>query len=265
MDFEKALEIMKIKKDYSIKELEKRYLILIKMYKNKEANKLDKSETMDDINRAYKILGNKLKGIDDTVIEERSFSNKFGEFMHYHKFHIIFTIIIVVLAVSLTYSILTRKKNDIRMVFQGLYGNRVNVTDIVNDQIKSVNYPEVHLISLNDESKSLEDAAMMQKAFAVLYSGGVDLYVVDEKNFTDLKEKAPLVDLSDIAKKSKASDTNLRYKVKDNSRELVGIDISESDFIKKLQIQGEKFIICIIDKSEFKDKALEVVEEILKK
>ncbi|AUS98155.1 hypothetical protein CDQ84_10560 [Clostridium thermosuccinogenes] len=282
-------EILGLKQGATREEIEKKYDILLKAYRAKkisgELSEEDEKE-WNAITEAYRELVeyksksamkpepispfhekvNKLirkMGMDD---------KKVNNFFHYHSKHILIGIIVlIVLAVSIR-SCVTAVQPDFNIVFIGEFF--MNDTEAMAEKIKTgvpdIKEPGIQIMTISksgDAENAQMDYAARMKIMAMMGTAEIDVMILDKTQFEIYGKQEALMDLQSFVEEAQISDelTKDCWLEIEETKEvhLYGIDVSESEFFKDLNLFGEEKIAAIAANTQNYDKAVKVIELLL--
>ncbi|OPX45380.1 hypothetical protein CLHUN_07500 [Ruminiclostridium hungatei] len=285
-----ARKILGVTKASSKEEIEKKYDVILKKYKilKMEGNLDQEAETeFQKSTDAYRIIMG--YEVEEPVVEKKeTYTDKAFEkigidrkkadnFFHYYKVHIIIGIIAVIIAAIFIHSIVTRVEPDTTI---GLLGEvNYDVQEGFKQKIVE-NLPELKVVAVDSAvlSTSLEDAqsySYWQKALVMIAASDIDVYLVNKYAFENYAINGAFMALDDIAKDndidvSKSDYLKLRAveeweeptisgdkprevkKYADTEPKLYGIDVTNSEFFKDLNIIGpEKILVLRVEPKNF--------------
>ena len=218
---------------------------------------------------------------------------KARNFYYYYKFHILGAIIAIIAIVFTVRGCVTRVDPDFMTAFIGKIS--YYETEKLKDAIK-LNIPEIKEPGFDGAFMSDDDAmggeqqyAMNMKATVLFAAGEIDIFITDKVNFERYAKQGAFLSLDEIAGQLGIDmEKNKDYIVKpeDGSEEdtgekptgdsannssdeigeahLYGIDISNSIVLKEAGIYGEELIASIFIRCEQKDKAVKMLQFLLK-
>lgn len=277
-----AYKVLGLKEGASRSEIERRYAVLFKKYKmSKSHEQQDGSPEInfEEITDAYNLLmGYSVKSAEEqTVKKPNPLLQKVGidekkaeNFIHYYKFHIIIGIIVLIVLVTTLRGCLTRIDPDINIALVGEFF--YTDSEPLKQNIKSI-YPELKEVGidgamLSDETKGQQEYAMQMKAMVLFAAGDVDIFILDKATFEKFGKQGAFASLDEIAERlqvDKAKNRDYVLKLEDQQQEhLYGLDVSSSPIFKDSEILGDEKIAAISVKSRHYDKAVKLMELMLK-
>ena len=283
MELKSAYEILGLKENANRDELEKRFELLIKKNKTdrmaEDFNRQNDILNLDKISEAYNtIISNELEilqreeekrnprkpnpifkmlGLDD---------KKARNYIYYYKFHYIFGLIGLILLAYLIISTVFHVNPDVNMALIGqIY---YKDTSILVNKIKA-NDSDIKQISidgvmLTNDSKNMQDSAMLQKAMILFAAADIDVFILDKTNFDKYSMQGVFINLDDVVSKLKLDKS--RYKdyilktSEDKEEHVYGIDINNSKILKEANIVGNNIMVAIKVNAKHYDKAVKILE-----
>ncbi len=294
---QEARAILGVTKDSSKEEIEKRYDVILKKHRIlKQEGNLDESAeyTFQKCTDAYRIIMG--YEVDEPKVErketytDKAFQKvgidrkKADNFFHYHKFHILIGIIAVIVIAFTIRSFVTRVEPDITIGMLGIVNQQA--VDGFENKIKE-NVPEIKEISvdsamLSGDSNDPQAYAYMQKAMVLIAASDTDLFLVNKYAYDSYATNGAFMDMGGIAKDldidvSKSDYLKLRVvdeweepkdmnserkpkTYKDTEPQLYGIDVTNSEFFKGLDVVGPEKILVIRAGAENLDLILKLVK-----
>lgn len=277
MEFDKAFEILGVRKNASKDEIERKYTILLKKRRNAEAEGDSSAAAEIDIVQVTSAY-NLLMGYEEPKVEEApSKANpilkragidekKARNFWYYYKFHILGGIaLLLILAFSLK-SCITAERPDFNLAFIG------NIYFMENDALKlnikkavpDIKTPGIDGAMMSEDSDGQQQYAMQMKAVVLFGAADVDLFILDKETFEKYGMEGAFQSIDIFADKlgvDKSKKTDFVIKPKDTEKEsLYGIDISKSKFLKASNIAGKSLVAAIPVKSKRVDTAIKLVK-----
>ncbi len=277
-----AREILGVTKTSSRHDVEIKYDIIMKKYQHIKADgKLDEKSRTDfeKSTDAYRILMG--YEIDEPTVQKEDTQidkvfkkagidkKKVDNFFHYYKFHIIIGLVALILVGLLAKSIIFRVEPDIRLGFIG----EINTSefDILGSKIKE-QVPEIKEISFDSAAYTNRYAdpneyANVSKIMVLLSASDTNIYIINKFAYDSYANNGVFMPLEDIAKDlqidaSKSSYLKTRVveewedpkldqkerkvlKYRDAEPILYGIDVTNSEFFKGMNIIGPEKILVV--------------------
>lgn len=279
---QEARAILGVNKNSSKEEIERKYDVALKKHRIlKQEGTLDESaeEEFQKCTDAYRIIMGyevdepkveKKETYTDKAFEKVGIDRKKADnFFHYYKFHILIGLIAIIVIAFTIRSFVTRVEPDITVGLLGIVNQEA--MDGFEDKIKQ-NVPEIKEIAvdsamLSGDSNDPQAYAYMQKAMVLIAASETKLFLVSKYAYDSYATNGAFMDLGDIAKNldidvSKSDYLKLRVvdeweepkdinserkpKVyKDAEPQLYGIDVTNSEFFKGIDIIGPEKILVI--------------------
>lgn len=294
---QEARNILGVTKSTSKDEIEKKYDVVLKKYRiMKQEGSLDKNAE-DEFQKntdAYRIIMGydveepkveKKETYTDKAFKKAGIDRKKADnFFHYYKFHILGIIAAVIIVISIVYSFATRVEADITV---GLLGE-VNTDEYNAFETKiKAGVPEIKNMSidsavLTDRYNDQQSYVYLQKAMVLIAASDIDVYVVNKFAYDRYANSGAFMALDDLAKEAgidttKSEDLKLKVveewedqsgideerKVKtyrDQEPRLYGINVTDSEFFKGLEIVGPEKIVVVRAEPKDRDLALKLVK-----
>jgi len=295
---QEARKILGVTKASSKEEIEKKYDVILRKYRlMKMEGTLDEASEAEfqKSTDAYRILmGYEVE--EPKVETKETYADKAFEkigidkkkadnFFHYYKYHILIGIVVVILLFFTVRSIVTKVDPDISI---GLMGEiNFDVQDNFKDKITK-NVPEIKEISmdtvvLSDRYTDESTYAYLQKALVLLAASDIDMFLVNRYAFDKYAENGAFMPLDQVIKDnnidvsdnqtiklrvvdeweepSSATDTQRRPKTYvDAEPKIYGIDVTNSDFFKDIDIIGPEKILVVRVQPKNYDLVLKLIK-----
>lgn len=292
-----AREILGVSEDSTRYDIETKYNIIMKKYQFlKSEGKLDEKLKADFENStlAYRILMG--YEVDEPKIEkedtciDKAFKKagldrkKVDNFLHYYKFHIIFTVLALIIIGVAVKSIVFRVEPDISV---GLIGE-VNTAEFetLGEKIKE-NVPEIKEIAFDSATftnryADPQEYANVSKIMVLLSASDTNIYIMNKFAYDSYANNGPFMPLEDIAKDLNIDVTKSEYlktrvveewedpklgqkerkviKYRDSEPRLYGIDVTDSEFFKGMNVIGPEKILVIRIGADNLDLILKLVK-----
>ncbi|WP_373232491.1 hypothetical protein [Cohnella sp.] len=256
-ELKKAYEILGLPEDATREQVENRYFILLKRARSEQA-RIDAGDSttaadLADVNRAYNlVLGIELEKTG--TIEKQS---KYAHFMYYYKFHLIVSIIIVLVAGYMIKENIDKRRIAANLppasLSMSVFGNYyfADVEVLEQNMLKLI--PEWKRIAMTHtyvpkEIKSEQDMAMQQKSILSLMTEQSNLYILDAKNFISLATQGALLNLDELEGWTPNVAPEKLWNAKseeDTAPEPYGIDITGNPVFEGVELSGERQIIAV--------------------
>ena len=262
-----------------------------------DARNLEKKQEeldFDRITQAYNIL----MGYEVTIKEEPPSKaapllkkagideKKARNFFYYYKYHLIAVLAVVVSVVFIVKGCVTRVEPDFTTAFIGniSYSDTDKLKSAIQANVPEIKEPGFDGAFLVDGDMNEQQYAMVMKATILFAAGGIDLFVMDKANFEKYAKNGAFVSLDEIAPRLGVDmEKNKDYilSVEEPSDEtgdgaaekapkepaqkhLYGIDISNSKVLKESGVLGNEMIAAIYINGKQTDKAVKLLEFLLK-
>lgn len=253
----KAYEILGLPENATREQVENRYFILMKRARSGQTHAESSNDgTVDlaEVNRAYNlVLGIELEKTG-TIAKQ----SKFAHFMYYYKFHLIFSIIIVLVAGYMVKEGIEKRRAAANLppasLSMSVFGNYYFADVEVLEQNILKLFPEWKRIKMTHtfvppEIKSEQDMAMQQKSILSLMTELSNLYILDAKNFASLATQGALVKLDELEGWSSLNtppDMLQSAQAEDDTAPVpYGIDITGNPVFEGVEFTGERQIIAV--------------------
>lgn len=273
LDLTKAYALLGLNENATEEELENRYALLLRRKRNRseDEDRAAGEPTMSEITEAYNLI--KGAAIAEQI-KQKEPKNKAvaraGYIYEYYRWHIIGTILAIVLIFYTVSSIMDNRSEEKRIANADL-----KVTLFMDYQIKEPapfevklleglkDWKDIHLVEqfAPMDPKDEYGMAMLQKAMISMAADKADLYIMDTGNFEKYGKQGAFLNL--------AHEPGLANTVKEKRRSLdiekegnqwVGIDVSDSPALKSLNLPAGDRIAVIRINAEKKDNALKAIQ-----
>ena len=274
--------IMDVPANSTKEEIEKKYDVILKKYRKMKIDGTLTEEAQDDFQKktdAYRILmgyeveepeeQKKETYVDKTFEKAGIDKKKVDNFFHYHKYHILVALAVVIIIASTVYSIVTKVEPDITI---GILGEvHEQSTDTLKQKItKSI--PEIKEVALetvllSDRINDPNTHMYIQKAMIVFSASDTDVFLLSKYVFDQYASDGAFMALDDVARDFKIdvkSSDYLKLKVvedwnqpqdpnekrtvksyRDSEPKLYGIDVTNSEFFKDVDVLGPEKILAV--------------------
>ncbi|WP_096189025.1 J domain-containing protein [Evansella halocellulosilytica] len=285
LELNKAFKTLNISEDASKEEIEEKYFILIRRYKNQLDQQQNDLLNIDEINKAYNVIQDHFDQDELAKMTENSprksrFREKAEHIWDYYKLHIIFGLIAMFILTSLTRTSLQAWQEqrylnslppaDLTITFYGEFRD-VDSTK-VEDEILSL-FPEwerviVNVITSPNEMTSQYSFGEQQRSMIELMEDESDLFIVDMPQFSHLAEQGLFYSFGTFESvlKDSVHEEKLVYVYNDQEqKELLGLDISNHSLFNDSDITtDENIILALHSRSENnQDHSLHFVEHLI--
>jgi predicted GNAT family acetyltransferase len=290
-------EILGVNKGSSKEDIEKRYDVALKRYRHMKnegtLNEQGQAE-FEKSTDAYRILMG--YEVDEPKVEtketyvDKAFEKagidrkKAGNFFYYYKFHILAIIIAIALVAGIVYSFVTKVNPDITI---GLMGNvNSQATEVFETKIKK-DMPELKDVAfdsamLSDNPNDPNGFVNVQKALILISAADIDLFVVNRYVYEKYAPEGPFMALEVVAGElgidtksseylklrvveewNKPKDMESERTVKeyrDTEPKLYGIDVTNSEFFKDVNVVGPEKILVVRAEPDKRDLVLKLLK-----
>jgi len=292
-----ARGILGVSKNSSKYDIEMKYDIIMKKYRILKSNgTLDKKAEADfeKSTEAYRIIMgyevdepkvNKKETYTDKAFKKAGIDRKKTDnFFHYYKFHILISIAAIIIVILTVRSFVVKVNPDITIGFIGEVNSQAfdTLETKIKEKTPEIKEVEFDSATLSDRYEDPQAYANMTKAMILLSASDTDLFIMSKYAYNQYAQNGPFIDLEDVAKElnidtSKSEYLKLRVveewdnskndqverkilKYKDAEPKLYGIDVTNSEFFKGIDIIGPEKILVIRLEPENKDLVLKLVK-----
>lgn len=299
---QEARTILGVAKNSSKDEIEKKYDVVLKKHRMMKMDgtldeaaeaQFQKSTDAYRIIMGYEVEEPKVERKEtytDKAFEKVGIDRKRADnFFHYYKYHILIGIIALIILGFTIHSFVTRVEPDITI---GLLGEvNQDATDSFKQKIVK-NVPEIKEVAFDSAliSNNYNDSqsyAYIQKAMVLLAASDIDLFLVNKYAYDNYANSGPFMALDGIAKElnldvSKSEYLKLRVveeweeptnntkqerkpkTYSDAEPKLYGIDVTNSEFFKDINVIGpEKILVVRVDPKKY-DLVLKLIKLFVK-
>ncbi len=292
-----AREILGVTKTSSRYDIETKYDIIMKKYQHLKADgRLDESSRADfeKSTDAYRILmgyeidepksQREATRIDKVFMKAGIDKKKVDNFFHYYKFHIIIGLVALILVGFAAKSIIFRVEPDIRFGFIG----EINTSefDMLGTKIKE-QVPEIKEISFDSATYTNryadpQEYANVSKIMVLLSASDTNVYLINKFAYDSYANNGVFMPLENIVQNMQIDVTKSNYlktrvveewedptldqkerkviKYRDAEPVLYGIDVTDSEFFKGMNIIGPEKILVIRSGTEDLELILKLVK-----
>ncbi len=283
MDKEKAREILGVGIDASPNEIEKRYSILLKKYK--QSNSTHNEGTQEDsysfeqATIAYNtLMGYNIPAEETPPSKAAPVLKKLGldekkvkNFFYYYKYYILAVIVALIIVGTIIKSLTTKVEPDFNMAFIGdfAYTDGQRLEDTVREEIDEINEPSIGFAYISDDIIGEEQVGMAIKATLFFVSQETDLFIFDKENYEKYAIEGVFLNLDDIAPKLGIDmEENKEYILTANGQSephLYGINVTESKVLKESGVySNDEMIAAIYLNGKQQETTLKVLELLTK-
>jgi len=298
---QEARKILGITKGSLKDDIEKKYDVIMKKYRIlKTSGMLNVKEEEDFVKKteAYRIvmgyevdmpkIDRKETYVDKAFVKAGVDRKRADNFFHYYKYHMLISIVAIIVVIFTVRSFVIRVEPDISIGFMGEVNQQA--FDTFGTKIKA-NVPEIKEIAfdsamLTDNYNDPQAYAYMSKAMILLSASDTDLFIVSKYVFNRYANTGPFMKLDDIAKELNIDITASEYlklrvvdewedtanieeerKIKtyiDAQPQLYGIDVTNSEFFKDINVVGPEKILVVKVEPKNRDLILKLIKLFIK-
>ncbi len=280
IDRKEACKILNVREDATKADVQRRYSIILKKYRSVESvsNESDKAE-LDRVTLAYNLL----MGYDTDDPQAEAINNrppsvllkkmgidekKAGNFLYYHKYHIIVGIILLLFVAFSLKSCLSRIPADFSMALIGkIYCMDTEVLKKnIMDKYPGIKEIDIRSVPFASVEENFQQESAIQSLAAILFSiADTDVFIVDRERFEKHGTRGSFSRLEDILAEAglPVDDSRAIMLAPDHeagSEGIYGFDVTASPIFGDSQIAGEEFIFAVGVKAKNKDKAASVLK-----
>jgi len=272
-----ALELLGLNQNSTMSEIENRFGTLVKKYRTEQNN-----EKLEEISLAYNILTDRyIEPEPENLSMDKMFLGKkkrdWYNIWHYGRYKFLVILVALTIVVSLIFTMATNKEPDFKISAIGEFyiGDARKIQDYVN-----LNFPELEKVEFTNAFLSKDtldlNAAYSQKAMILLSVAEEDVIVVDGSNFEKGAILGAFLDLNGfydqiaaIAETENLTIFPVKAKIdnKDGTigEEIIyGINISDSELLSAIGLNGRQQILTISINSQRKQLAKDFIEALFK-
>lgn len=250
MDRKEAFKILELDENSTSKEIDEKYMIHFKRFKNRNIDDENANEKWELIKKAYDFFNNDKKEVKKKL--------SLIDYIYYYK-NISIIIVIALAVIGYTvYESLNKFEPEVKVSIVGDFNGPIKYLNnwIISDV--KISNPYIEMLRIDDKSLSQENMASITKSHLQFQSKEVDLYIFD-KGYYDKMSSIGLVELSSILKPEIIE----IYGVKNKNDKVFGIDLKYLNFDKRFKIDGKDFIMSLRDNSKNQNTAKEILNKIL--
>jgi hypothetical protein len=260
-----AFEILEIEETEDFELIEKQFEKLLKKYKYKDLNNLDDKKNIDDITKAYNFIM-EYHGKGNNVKKEYTKKERYINFLHYHKIHILAIIVGGALLYSLIHTIVTNEESDFMIIVEGIVyaenDSLEDTKDFINEENKDIKNSEILVLNLDPDSDPSQLSASTVKSTTYLMSKEGDVYILDKYRYDTMIEEDILDDISSCVDIEDIDEEDIYFKT-DEKEIPYGIDVTDNEIIKKMNIVAEELILVKITGREMTENGQWFIDKVL--
>lgn len=294
---QEARKILGITKGSLKDDIEKKYDVIMKKYrilKNSGMLNVKEEEDFEKKTEAYRIvmgyevdmpkIDRKETYVDKAFVKAGVDRKKADNFFHYYKYHMLISIVAIIVVILTVRSFVIRVEPDINIGFMGEVNQQA--FDTLGTKIKA-NVPEIKEVAfdsatLTDNYNDPQAYAYMSKAMVLLSASDTDLFILSKYAYNRYANTGPFMKLDDVAKELNIDITASEYlklrvvdewedttnmeeerKVKtyiDAQPQLYGIDVTNSEFFKDINVVGPEKILVVRVEPKNRDLILKLIK-----
>lgn len=259
MDLTEARKMLGVDENTPKEEINKRYEILLKRYKTSDV--VDGISVIDLNNAFSAIMGYDLSDDPSMHTEPSSFSKFIGKifkidakkvdnFFNYNTTKIIIAIVSVIILSSLIKEVVLSKPTDLYLNSIGdiTISQPIQVEENLKKIIPTLGKPSVEALYIGKNNQGDQEYSMVTKASLMLAAGDMDIILVDADYYENFAYQGAFVSVDEISKElgiTLPKDEALLTKTSEGQKDVFGVDVTNSEFLKENGIQGEKVIATI--------------------
>lgn len=277
LDLNKAYSLLGLHENATEEEVEKRYEILLRRKKGRseEEDRAAGEPTMAEITEAYNtIKGTKLQELIKEKEPKSKSVQRAGHIWEYYRWHIIGSIVAIVLIIY-TFTSIMDNRNEAKRIERA----DVKINFFADFQVENADPLEVKLLQdLKDwkdvhfiyqyaptDPKDEYGMAMLQKAMISMAADKVDVYITDPANFQKFGSQGAFLKLDEIPGLSGLADAKkLKLNVDGEGQVWAGIDVTDSPALQELKLPPGTKIAAIRVNADKKDNAAKTLEWLTK-
>ncbi len=239
MDKDEARRILGVPENASRTEIERKYAILLKKYRQEMHHEMQEGQDptdetdegpgnglpresvaghgttgagfdFDAVTEAYNtLMGYEVEVRPEAPGKIATFLKRFGldekktdNFLHYYKYHILVGIVAIIAIVMVIRSFVNRPSYDFNIAFFGriyYYDAVETLGDRIKEEIPIIEEPGIDGTYLSDDSPGEQQYAMEMKAMTLLYAGEIDVFILDRPTYERYAKMGAFMSLDEIA------------------------------------------------------------------
>ncbi len=291
MDRQQASKVMGVNEDATKDEIIKKYNMLIKKHKN-ESN--DSAVSFNEITEAYNLLMGydffdpeaeairkyKQENPNKILKKLKIDQNKFENFIYYHKWHIIASVLALAIIISIIVSTVTQIPSDLDVdVIGEIYNTADNEENLLNENIMQklphIKKSQTQIISIYPNMDAEMDYAVQTQITVQFAAGDIDLFILDELVFNRVASNGAFIPLEDLISSLgvNASEIGIRSAIIEydelgniesmQEEKIYGLDITGSKLLSDSGLVGDRMIAAIRVNAKHYDNAVELLKLLL--
>jgi len=266
LDLSKAYETLGLSENATEEELENRYLLLMKK----------KQPGSEEISKAYKFIKeHQLQEEAKQKAPKNETLGKVGHIWEYYRFHIIGSILAVILIVYTTVSVVDNKREarlaemaDVKFTFFTNFQVQVQDAKPLEERLLTEfkDWKQIGIYSQYSpiEAKDQYDIAMQQKAFISIGYDKTDVYLLDKSNFEKFGPQGAFKKLDGLGVPFPKEKLQLLKTDSDTTTVPYGIDVTNHPLMKELRLPPGEKVAAIRHDAKNLDNAIQVLQYLSK-
>jgi len=278
-DIKDAYEVLGLSENATKEDIEKRYAILLRKYKNVGKDDKENNENLNEeferITNAYNLLMGYEIPEDENVPPKKPNpvlkwlgidQKKFETFIHYYKFHILGGIAALVFLISLIYSIVTNVDPDLNVAFVGsiFYQDTEVFKEKVKDAIPDLKAVGTDSAIIFEGMDGQMEIASNMKLTVLFAAADMDVFIIDKQQFDKFAQQGTFEKLDELAEELKIEEQGIkvyRAKAEEDGKEYIyGIDLTQNAVLKECGIEGEEIIGAVRVDSKHREEAISLIK-----
>ncbi|ACL74782.1 hypothetical protein [Ruminiclostridium cellulolyticum] len=289
--------IMEIPANSTKEDIEKKYDVILKKYRQMKIDGTLTEEAQEEFQKktdAYRILmgyeaeepkePKKETYVDKAFVKAGMDRKKVDNFFHYHKYHILVTIAVVIIIASTVYSVVTKVEPDITIGILGEVNEQATNTlkQKITNSLPEIKEVGSETVMLSDRINDPNSAAYIQKAMILFAASDTDVFLLSKYVFDRYASDGAFMALDDVVRDLSIdvkSSEYLKLKVveewnqpqaptekrtvksySDSEPRLYGIDVTNSKFFKDVDVLGPEKILAVRAEPEKLELILKLIK-----
>ncbi|UOE94313.1 hypothetical protein [Alkalihalobacillus sp. LMS39] len=274
MDLKKAYHVLDIPENATEEEIEQQYMVWIRQHKAQLNNPNQTPIPMDDINEAYRLIKEDL--LDKkygTKTPKSPFREKLDHFFHYYKFHVVISVVSIVILYSLATTFISAQQEkayleslppaEVDILFVGDYmlEDPSLIEGDILDMIPEWERVTADIIYTPSQASDNFDVAQQQKSMVLIATQKADVYFFDEESFVRFSRSGSLLPLPE-EKFEGVEDRFIKTETEENPTELTyGLDVSDHPMFSHLERKPDQLIATVIMDTPNEENALLLLQQ----
>lgn len=189
------------------------------------------------------------------ILSEMTTQEKINYIWEYYKFHIIGTIVVLILIIYTVHSVVNKKDDILNIVLMTQYADPEQIElvkdtlyqELLTDEERDSSNIIIQTIRPNKDGKDIQAGMEMQKMVAELSAGYIDFFIADPDFFEQMNEEQQLMSYQNLEGISTFPfpDDQLLY---GEEKAITGIDVTTQPLFQNLFIEeGQKILFTPIN------------------